>query len=100
MEMHTERRGGMPTKIIGSTIGERLRRQRLDLDWTQERLAEESGVPQTHLSSLEHGRIADMKTETLKKLATALGVSTDWLLGLDTQRNRRGTRKRRAMAAG
>jgi transcriptional regulator with XRE-family HTH domain len=49
---------------------------------TQEQLAKASGVKQSHISRLETGDIKDVKGSTLARLARALGVSADYLLGL------------------
>jgi transcriptional regulator with XRE-family HTH domain len=50
---------------------------------TQVQLAELTGIPQFHISAIETGRIADIKTDTLWRLAKALGVTTDSLLERD-----------------
>ena len=64
-------------------LGARIRRRRRDLDMTQVQLAELTGIPQFHISAIETGRIADIKTDTLWRLAKALGVTTDSLLERD-----------------
>jgi transcriptional regulator with XRE-family HTH domain len=63
-------------------LGARIRRRRRDLDMTQAQLAERSGVPQYHSSGIEVGRIVEIKTDTLRKLAQALHCSADYLIGL------------------
>ncbi|EMG9622369.1 helix-turn-helix transcriptional regulator [Listeria monocytogenes] len=60
------------------TAGENMKLIRVKKSMTQAKLADVSGVPQTTISGIEGG-----KTPTLiiaKKLADALGVTTDDLL--------------------
>ena len=64
-------------------LGTRIRRRRRDLDMTQAQLADLTGIPQFHISAIETGRIADVKTDTLWRLAKALRVTTDALLERD-----------------
>jgi transcriptional regulator with XRE-family HTH domain len=64
-------------------LGTRLRQRRRELDVTQMQLAETSGVPQYHISGIERGRIKEIKSDTLRKLARALRISADWLLELE-----------------
>ena len=64
------------------TIGRRIRQRRRALDITQEKFEEMTGIKQSHLSALESDRIKIVKSDTLVKLARALQVSADWLLGL------------------
>jgi transcriptional regulator with XRE-family HTH domain len=64
------------------TLGMRMRQRRRALDITQEQLEEMAGIKQSHISALEKGRIQIVKSDTLIRLAQALRVSTDWLLGL------------------
>jgi transcriptional regulator with XRE-family HTH domain len=64
------------------TIGKRMRQRRRALDITQEKLEELAGVKQSHISALEKDRIQIVKSDTLIRLAKALRVSSDWLLGL------------------
>lgn len=61
-------------------MNETLRKLREMRGWTQTRLAKESGVSQTYISELEAGK--SMPTiPIVRKLATALGVPTDVLIG-------------------
>jgi transcriptional regulator with XRE-family HTH domain len=75
-----ERRQTMSTR---TRLGTRIRRRRRELELTQVQLAELTGLPQFHISAIETGRIADIKTETLWQLAKALRVTTDSLLERD-----------------
>jgi transcriptional regulator with XRE-family HTH domain len=55
-----------------------LRERRM---WTQVRLAEEAGISPTTVSGIENGRISRPHFGTLRKLAAALGVESETLLG-------------------
>jgi transcriptional regulator with XRE-family HTH domain len=62
-------------------LAARVRSLRESKDWTQEDLAHESGLKRPHISLIEtQERVPG--ADTLIKLATALGVSIDYLLGL------------------
>jgi transcriptional regulator with XRE-family HTH domain len=63
-------------------LSERLQYSRKSAGLTQVSLARASGVPQNTISRIELGRNDETSTGTLKKLALALNVSTDYLLGL------------------
>jgi len=60
----------------------RLRQVRRWRGWSQVELARRSGVHHMLLSRLETGAKKDVTGTTLRKLALALGVSSDYLLGL------------------
>lgn len=62
------------------TIGQRLRALRFERGKTQDELAENSGVPQAHISAIERGEIQSPLGDTILKLADALQVTTDYLL--------------------
>jgi transcriptional regulator with XRE-family HTH domain len=49
--------------------------------WTQEKLAQQAGISFHTLIKVERGYIKNPKLETLIKLAKALGVSLDKLVG-------------------
>ncbi len=74
---------------IRQALGARVRRQRMALGLTQAELAAQTEIPYQVLSRVEHGR-QSLYFERLAHLALALGVSTDFLVGLtDTPRPRR-----------
>ena len=56
----------------------KLRKQK---GWSQEKLATESGISYNTLIKLERGGIVNPKIETVIKLADALNVSLDELVG-------------------
>jgi len=60
---------------------DRVRMARLGLRLTQERLGKEIGQDQAYVSRLERGDFTDITVTTLERLADALQVSTDYLLG-------------------
>ena len=65
----------------GNSYLKNLKKPRNKKDWTQERLARESGISFHTLIKIESGRIKNPRLETLIKLAKALGVSIDRLVG-------------------
>ena len=64
----------------------RVRRARETAQMTQEQLAVAAGLKQWHISRIESGGIKDIKGDTLVRLARALHVTTDYLLGLEEER--------------
>ena len=62
-------------------MGERLEDIRRLRMWTQARLAREAGVSPTTISGIETGKIGRPHFGTLGKLAQALGVAPEELLG-------------------
>jgi len=65
----------------GNSHLKNLKRFRLKKGWSQERLAREAGISYITLVKIERGNIQNPKLETLIKLAKALGVSIDRLVG-------------------
>ena len=64
-------------------LSEHLRQIRERKGWTQNHLADVSGVPQPSIWRLEKGHIRNPKTSLLRKLAAALEVSMDYLVTED-----------------
>lgn len=60
---------------------DRLRMARLGLRCSQESLGKAIGKDQSYISKLERGELVDITIQTLERLADALNVSTDYLLG-------------------
>jgi len=58
-----------------------LKKLRNKKGWSQERLAREAGISYQTLIKIEQDRIKNPRLETLIKLAKALGVSLDKLVG-------------------
>jgi transcriptional regulator with XRE-family HTH domain len=60
---------------------ERVRMRRHKLHMTQRELGKRIGQDQAYISRLEAGKIVEMTVPVLERLADALGVSADYLLG-------------------
>lgn len=63
------------------SIGETVRMLRLAKGMNQVELAKASGLSAPTISRIENGKIKQVKSEALKQLAEALGVSVDDLIG-------------------
>lgn len=61
-------------------LKDRVRKLRDGKGWTQNHLARLAGIPQPTIWRLERGLIQNPKTNVLQRLASALNVSTDYLL--------------------
>ncbi len=55
-------------------IGRLVRERREARGWTQTRLAQEAGMPQTYISKVERGDVEIPQRHTLEKIGKALGV--------------------------
>jgi transcriptional regulator with XRE-family HTH domain len=64
------------------TLGVRLRARREQAGFSQTEVARQTGIIQRDISLLERGKKHALWADTLLRLATALGCSTDYLLGL------------------
>ena len=63
-------------------LGKRIVAAREQLGWSQRELVRVSRVGQNNLSVLEQGKKSSVRADTVVRLAEALGVSADYLLGL------------------
>lgn len=63
-------------------LAENIRKYRNSFNLTQEALARKANISYNTIIKLESGGITDPRMETLKKLATALEISIDKLVGL------------------
>ncbi len=61
------------------SVGERIKKAREELGWTQERLASEAKISKSFLSDVERGE-RDMSAGYLLKVSNALGASLNYLL--------------------
>jgi transcriptional regulator with XRE-family HTH domain len=61
------------------TVGERVKRIRQYLEWTQDRLAQESGLSKSFISEIENDK-ANMSGENLLRIANTLNTSLDYLM--------------------
>lgn len=71
-------------------FGERLARIRKHRGFTQVELAERVGMIQVLISDYENGKLRPY-ADVAARFATALGVSTDELLGLETPKQTNGS---------
>ena len=63
------------------SLAEKVRLKREEKRLTQAELARRAGLTQATISRVEHGEVKQLKSEAIKKLAKALGVSVDFLVG-------------------
>lgn len=83
---------------VRQILGERVRRRRMALGLNQTAFANTVGIPVPTLSSIEHGH-QSIYVERAVQLAEALGVSTDYLLGLSDAPGKASTRPAQTEAA-
>lgn len=62
-----------------ATIGDRVKARRIELGLTQEKLASKANITKGFLSDVENGR-RNVGADTLLDLASALGLSLDYLM--------------------
>ena len=74
-------------------IGERIRKRRQELRWSQEKLAEMADISLNTVSRVEGGQ-SDMSIEIFRRLAQALGLSASELLGDMKDSEREGRTQR------
>ena len=68
-------------KRLRKLLALKLRLLRLLRGWSQEALAHASGLDRSYVSSIERG-VRNVSVDNIEKLADALGVSPDELLGV------------------
>ena len=66
-------------EILNTDIGNRIRQVRKECGYTQEQLAEYAEISVDFLGLIETGRNS-MKVQNLAKIASALNVTTDYLI--------------------
>ena len=62
-------------------LGERIRKRRQALRWSQEKLAEMAEISINYLSKIENNRIKNVGVLITFRLAKALGVTSGYLMG-------------------
>lgn len=62
-----------------STVGERIRKRRTELGWTQDQLANKAGISKSFLSDLENGK-RSVSADNLLDIARVLNLSLDYLM--------------------
>ncbi len=68
-------------------MGERLKKHRKELHFTQEEIAEKLGISVKHYSEVERG-LTGLSIENLIKLSTILGISIDYIIKGDCNYNK------------
>jgi transcriptional regulator with XRE-family HTH domain len=72
-------------------IGKKVHRLRRERHLTQQELADRAGISQPIISRLETDARSNVNADVLKRLATVLGCTTDYLVGMhedeDSERN-------------
>lgn len=67
-------------------IGARIKKRRIELNMTQEKLAEKAELTETHIGAIERAT-SKCSVETLVKLAQVLDLNVDYLLFGTTANN-------------
>lgn len=62
-------------------LSEKIRVKREEKGMTQAELAKKSGLTQATISRIESGEVKQLKSDAIRALAQALGVTTDFLVG-------------------
>src|SRR5205823_1649913 len=66
-------------------VGERIKKRRTELGWTQDQLAQKAGISKSFLSDLENGK-RSVSADNLLDIARVLSLSLDYLMkGEDTE---------------
>ena len=68
-----------------ATLGKEIKKARIEKGLKQKDLQSLTGLSQKHLSLIEND-VADPSASVLRKIALALGVSADTLLGIPQER--------------
>jgi len=64
-------------------IAERVEPLRIERGWTKAEVARRTGLHYMHVHKVLAGLKPRVEGETVKRLARAFGVTTDYLLGMD-----------------
>lgn len=72
---------------MANLIGERIKQIRINKKMTQKEVAEKCGFADSALRKYESGLI-NPKFETVSKIATALGVTPAYLMGIETSEDK------------
>ena len=73
------------------TFHERLRATRIEKGFTQEQLAKAVGVTKSTMAKYDRGEL-EPNVKNIKKIAQVLGVSVDYLLGIDDAEQAKSTK--------
>lgn len=69
------------------TMGDRIKRLRLENDWTQEELGNRVGLKRAAINKYEKGNVENMKRSIVEKMSSVFGVSPSYLMALDDSKN-------------
>lgn len=69
------------------TMGDRIKRLRLELGLTQEKLGEKVGLKRAAINKYEKGSIENMKRSTIEKMSKLFGISPLYLMCLSDSEN-------------
>jgi transcriptional regulator with XRE-family HTH domain len=69
-----------------TSLGHRIKAQRLNMGMTQEQLAEVMCVPKSTISAYENDKV-DIKSSVIVELSKKLNTTPDYLLGMKEDRN-------------
>src|SRR5438094_672225 len=72
----------LPQRGLTMTLGEKLKALREARGWSQHELAQRAHVRQALVSELESGKKEDTTGSVFRRLARALHVSVDYLVGM------------------
>ena len=75
----------MPQKPRPSILGERILLARRREGLSQDELGKACGVTGHTIGQLERGAFRELRSDAVRKAAKALGVTTDYLLGMDLE---------------
>jgi transcriptional regulator with XRE-family HTH domain len=62
-----------------ATVGERIKKRRTELGWTQDQLAQKAGISKSFLSDLENAK-RSVSADNLLDIARVLNLSLDYLM--------------------
>ena len=63
------------------SLGQRVKALKTKLGMNQKELADKSGITQATISRIESEKVQQLKSDALSRLAEALGVTVDYLVG-------------------
>lgn len=84
------------TTIPATVLGANVRVAREALGWSQAQLARAAGLVTSHVSDIESGRIKQPAASVLYRIALALGMTMESLMGVqDLRRTTKASVRRR-----
>jgi len=71
--------GGLLEEYRVAGLGERIRKRRVELGWTQDQLCQKAGISKCFMSDLENDK-RGVSSDNLLNIARALSLSLDYLM--------------------